>query len=665
MKKSLLLPAVAACFLSASAAVETPAFYTENFRAQSEKGDFPTDGWTTRGIESTPIADITAAFPGLGTESKYVLIDYGMQTLAMSPTNYTDDAVADEWLISPAIEVTPDNVELSFTAATYTFGGKWGAGNNTFKVMVSSTGTAPEDFTEVFDDYVNSVSAQEVVLKDYCVALSGYAGKKIHIAFVNTGQNVGLTGFSNVVLGDYAVTFDNFTAEISTPGTTEWLSVNVGIKTPVKCPGVNATLTYGNTKIEKYFKKAIGNTGNKVIYIRMDFEDTPFDFTESSVIDYTLTVVPAYEGAPASTLTGNITQTNLTYPSNVVMEELTSVQCQYCPYGISALEYFTDTYPIEEGKPKFIPIGIHALTLGEDPMAEDVALYVSNTMDLNGTTSLPQCILNRSTQGLSPNNRDWVTRIFSQPSQRKAEIKEVKVAGDGQALDVTFDTYNAYTSKSVDLNACVVITEDKVKGNSLSYNQLNAIYNMTEAQVSSSYGEFLLPYLKKYMIGGEYGMNPVPYSLMEYEHVARGIFPSYDGTPIQREWVEDVPQSNTFTVEMPESVMDIRNLNVIVLILNPATQAIVASDIMSANKFEMSGVEEVADGGFDARLEGSNLVVAAADGARVEVLNAQGMPVAGARVAGGSATIDMSGNHGIIIVRVADSSNSSVRKFIL
>ncbi len=650
--------------VAAGAAVTTPEFYSENFVKMGQEGDFLTEGWYTYGNGAVPNGVMTNYFNADGTGPYYILVNYGSMCIPFSCTNFTPSQPADQWLVTPEIEIPADDAELSFTAAVYCNRGQWGQGKNPYKVLVSENGGyAKEDFSEVpvLETTVSGSRTQEVATRDVVCPLNGFGGKKVRLAFVSTGEDLGMTGFTNISLSNYAITLENKTPKVAKLGEDITVSVNIGMKTPVACPGFTATLEMDGRTVETYYKKPFGNAGNVLIYQLVKFDPVKVEGEASK--HYTVTILPDYEGAVPTVLTGTVGVPTITYPANVVVEEVTATGCQACPSGAASMEYYHDTYPgNEEGLNKTIGIAIHGFINYYDPMSEGTSEYLLNVLDLNGTTSYPQAMFNRATRGLTPDRRTEVEKLMTAGSYNKVKITEVATDATeadpwGKSVKVKFDARNAYDADGIDLRAAVVLIENGVTGNDSGYTQTNGFYNRTDSYITSNYGEFLLPYMQKYLAGGEFGMEMIPFSKMVYNHVARGIWPSFYGETLEGAWVRDEARSGEIEFTVPQTIQHLENTEVIVLLIDGETNAIVASDIVDAKAYT-SGIKAVGANGEKAVRNG-NEVTLTAESADAAVYTLDGIKVASVQV-DGSATVEVPA--GPVIVRVITATGAETFK---
>lgn len=666
MNRSLIC-AAASVALSISAAEYTPVFFSENFQGMTGDDALAAASWITRGTDSAPTEALSSLFND--QHSPYILWDYSGTTYAMSCASFVDSAPADQWLISPAIEISADAVELSFTAALYNNSREWGSGNASIQVLVSESGTAKDAFIPLSFNGTSfkPSSNKELTTKNYYVPLEGYAGKTVHIAFVNNSTDAGMTGFTNISLGNYAIEFANTTDEIINVGEEAIVQVNVGMKTPVACPGFTATLKIedGSEPVSKYYKKNLGGAGTSLAYQFVEFE--PIRFDEAKTVGYSVEILPDYEGAPASAVSGILGIPAVTYPSNVVIEELTATGCGWCPAGTASLAYYSDTYPGDATTGKAIPVAIHGYMNYYDPMNEGVEEYCADIMKINGISGLPQAIFNRSSKGLGPDNHAEVERQIAAASYNLVEIGKVTAPDAANPwlkdVNVEFAVRNAFSTTSRPLRAAAILVEDNVSGNDLGYMQTNYFYNHDDAFITSNYGSYLVPYMQKYLQGGELGMEKIPFNAITYSHVARGIYPSFTGEVIASEWVADESQSFNLSFKVPQTVKNLSE-TAVVIIVTDENGAIVASDALHASEYAFSGISTAS---ISKRLkiysEEGKIIVNAPDGTLVSIFAADGKAIASGIVAGDTVSIDTEAK-GLVVVK-ASGAISEVSKIIL
>lgn len=670
-KKHLLLGSILLGCASAFANV-TPMFYSESFSEMGMNSDFVTSPWTTYGNGGTPIDAIKSFFTDSSKElHDFIILNYGETYSPMCCTNFSPSQAADQWLVSPEIEIPADNVELGFLSTCYCNFGTWGSGAATYKILVSETGVEKECFSEtpLYEGTILSSTTKEINEKYVYIPVKGFGGKKVRLAFVVTAENMGMVGFTNIVLGTYAISVENLTPEAVKKGDEVAISYNLGIKTPVSCPGVKAVLStnYGTTE-EMYLKKNLGTTSTSMAYVKPEFSPILLDRDES--LEYTVTVTPDYEDAPSTVLTGTVGVPQIMYVNNCVIEEVTATGCQACPSGMAGMEYYSDKYRGSETEGKAIGIAIHGFINHTDPMSEGVSEYLVNTMSLNGTTTYPQAIANRLSRGLMPaatQFSNFVEKEVAKKTYNKVEITNVKAPSAdncwGQPMTVDFGVKNCYDAKGRMLNAAVVLIEDKVRGNDRNYSQTNGFYNRDESYFKSYYDPAILPYVKKYLQGGEFGQETISFERMEYNHVARLIYPTYYGMELPETYKADVYENFSVTFNVPETIIDFNNTKVIVIVTNRDTKEIVAAE--EVDVFGNSGVSNVMASNSATITKYDNNVEVSGEGCvKVEIYSIDGRCLRS--VSGeGNVTVGVEGLNGASIVKAADANGIIVKKIMM
>lgn len=676
MKHFLLTLMVLMVTLVAQGTVETPEFYSLDFADMAESSDYPTDGWSTLGNGAKPSEAAQKFFNADGSGPYYMLLSYDGMTMAMANTEYPDGQEADQWLISPEIEVPYDNAALLFTACAFAdMGQSMTVGLNTFKVYVSDSGAAKEDFKElVLDSGLRGSASAYVTSKKLVAPINGYEGKKVRIAFVVNGRNVGLTGFANLKMGQYILEATNYTPEVADLGASVDVDVNVGLKTPVECGYIDAVLALdGQTVVESEYRRTFGSPTSYTLMMQHMIFESAIRMDSEEPVKYTLTLTPRFEGALPSVVTGYVSTPGATYPANVVIEEFTATGCGYCPRGTASLEYYLHTYPGGDGKGRAIPIAIHSYMNYADPMNEGVEAYLAAVQGLNGSSGLPAAIFNRSTRGLDPSYATEVHKQMELPSYNQVTINKVtvpeysdEVSAAGGEVTVDFSVRNGFNASFRELNASVVLIENDVVGYNSGYVQTNYFSTYDESAIISHVGSAIAPFLMPYARGGEFGVEMIPPTLMKYQHVARGIYPDVVGQTLNTSWESDKPYDYQITFTVPPTVTNMANTQVVVLVTEASSQAIVASDIAGEEKYSVSGIDGIAaDSEVSVRAEDGSIIVKAPAGAGIRVYDAAGMQLGSSRAsAAGEAELRIA-HSGVAIVSISTAEGNVTRKVTL
>ncbi len=187
MKKRLLIMAAALMAVVMPMRAQGNLVFTEDFETTAV-GQMP-EGWIVYG-------------DGMANHSNYASFGdswqvYDFEDLskrALSISWKADAVASDRWMVTPAIALPAGgNPRLKFDT--------WGYDDSypeQYKVMVSTTGTAKEDFVLLYD--ISAVAAGDAT---HMTSLAAYAGQTVYLAFVNYGD--GYYGeIDNIQVGEFA-----------------------------------------------------------------------------------------------------------------------------------------------------------------------------------------------------------------------------------------------------------------------------------------------------------------------------------------------------------------------------------------------------------------------------------------------------------------------------
>lgn len=639
MKKLLLSLAVMASATTMSADIMQPMFTTD-FGQIAEFNQ-----WTQFGLGRTLINNETIkGVWGVANAKPYMPIAMGDFDFAASTSCFTDidTTPADEWLISPKFKMTSD-AAVVYLNAVGTNAQSLELNYNTFAVKVSDKGNQKTDFP------AETIGAGSLkgAMRSYVMPLVGYKDKDIHIALINNSKEQGIIGFSSIEVAPYYAKVTNNTPKFGEEAT---VSLTAALRTAVPCKGYTAVLKYGD-------KEQTVTSTDELSEVTASYNiifPEKVTAAEGETVNYTVTITPNYEGAPSVEVKG-LVASSVTYPRKVVVEEGTSTGCGYCPRGAVSLQMWHEIYG-----DKFIGVAVHAnMASTQDPMLINGGAYLRGL----GITGLP---------GGRANRKPGVTLSFMTPDEIDSYYKEVATA-HAYLYQVEFDAnkhfkvnYRAkmgYANSTESLSMAAVLIENNVVGSTSNYKQANYYSRTPKSQIVDQYGESWWPAFQKYCEGPSY----ISYKNMVHQHVARGIFPSYEGQKVSNEWERDKEIFGTIEFDLPASVLDETQTEVAILLIDDFTGEIVGADCVPFLKYNEPGAAvEAIDAEAVTRVvrEGRNLVVAAEEGSAVEVFAADGTMLANRVLAAGETTIDGSAFSGLVIVKVSNGKSSVSRKLM-
>jgi hypothetical protein len=268
----------------------------------------------------------------------------------------------------------------------------------------------------------------------------------------------------------------------------------------------------------------------------------------------------------------NVNITVVPAPGRVVVgEEATGTWCQWCPRGAVFMDYMENTYA-----GYWAGIAVH----NGDPMvvtAYDAAVgalisgYPSELVD-RGTAIDPSAVEN-----------SFLTRV--QVPCVATMVNGAQYNSSTGQLDVSI-TYNFTGNATSAWKVACVLTEDDVTGTGSTYSQSNAYHNNSAGPMG----------------GFEALNNPVSYTIMHYDHVARAISPSFaGGTGFPATVSNGYSQTFTYTFTVP-STWDITQMHIIGMLIEPngtinngstttINQAIANGYVTGTNTADLPGFE--------------------------------------------------------------------------
>lgn len=516
--------------------------------------------------DNLPLSSATTAMYGLNTEDGWCCTTdqclaamYNQMPsdtefpVALTSSYYKETTTAsDNWLITPLIDLSDlSNATLSWKA--------WAKSNvsyyESYRVLVSTTGNTKADFV---DEPVFEIGAEGTSWSERTVDLSAYAGQKVYIAFHNnTAQgvvgdvlaidNIKVVGTEQAV--EESIELVDKTKRLFWEDAQISGSIIAGEFTNIK--SFTATLKYGdNEKVETFDNLSVAPGSS------YDFTlSEKIPYVEGENVNYTLTVNMNEEEAISE---GEVSfAKDMGFEKNVVVEEITGTWCGNCVAGIVGFREMMEKYP-----DNFIGIAVHGPSEDMDPMTYDY--YVQEMHKFIGD-AYPKMYVDRKIIG-TPNSGsleyEYNNEIEVNPLCN-IELNAVFDDEEMQSFNVEAKTSMAFSSNFNPIRLTFVLLENKVQGNSIRYSQAN--YYSKDNGTGLEMGGF------------ENMPDPVPYSNIQYQHVARHIYGNFYGN---QETLPDVVELGEvyeykFQSDIPENVLKSKNLEVVALALDTISGEIV------------------------------------------------------------------------------------------
>ena len=468
---------------------------------------------------------------------------------------------SNDWLVSPAIWVRDADAVLKWKGSTINAKAEEGA---SYEVRISTEGDKPEDFTQspvftTMSESVNSWTEHEFSLHDY-------AGQRVYIAFVNNSATGEILGIDDVLVAgskgvcDLVVNSDRYIFEhndLTIRGYVEACSDEVVTDVTIKCVSSKGEVeaTYGSLSLTKGQKYEF----EMPAAIQLVYGEE-LDYQVIAVVNNAVTTDP---------INCQATALMQKFHKNIVVEEATGMWCTYCPSGIVAMERLEEKYP-----DTFIGLALHY----NDQLAVDD--YVS---DLSFPDGFPTGWINRrfycdpmvkieedgQTKYTMLNGGFETYYLEEMALPAVAEI-DVVAKQEGKAYRVMSTLCFAMDDVDADYRIAYAIIENDVTGN--GYYQVNG-YSGQDVDMG--------------------GFEDLPATIydIEFQHVVRAIYDDYQGVAgsVPTEISGGEKYTHEYLVELPSTVGDAKNVEVVAMLIDMKTDAIINADKVDL----LSGIEAV------------------------------------------------------------------------
>lgn len=458
---------------------------------------------------------------------------------------------ADDWLISPAIEIADSNTFLIWDA--YSPDAQFRDG---YEVRVSTT----DDEIASFTDVVLTVPAELTSRNTRSLRLDAYVGQTIHFAFRNNSNDKFLLYMDNIsvnVLKANDVIVRDITYEkYNQVGNEVTVSANLQNFGYEPLTSVLMTLEYGS---ESYTDTITSlNVG---ILGRRNFTHTfSIDLTEEGEFPFTVTFSnpngvedenPTDNGA-----TRRVYGLSTQLPKKVVVEEATGTWCGWCPRGTVNMDLLA-----EEHADVAIPIAVH----NTDPME------VEEYDDALGATigGYPSGHVDRKSVDIDP--ADFIAAVES-IQDRLVPVAVTTVSSydpDTRMATITGTGYFSVPTQANDLRFTCVLTENNVTGTATTPG-----YGFSQVNYYAGGGEGP-------MGGFENLPEIVPAEDMVYQFVARALLGGFYG--LENSIPDSLAANEEFTIEFSYQVpedFEPEEMKAIIFIQDEATGEILNGDMV-------------------------------------------------------------------------------------
>lgn len=473
---------------------------------------------------------------------------------------YEEKKPGNDWMVTPGIYVSPKEGKITWRSRSdMETQGVMANLKGGYSVYISTKGQNPEDFTE---KAVFTVKEDDLDWQEHAVDVSGYCGQTIYVAFANQTIHTGL-----VLIDDIALIGEKRSSEIQQM-TDKYVFGNqdVAVKckfTAVTDVPVTSIKAYYSYQGSTYTKSVSGINLKKGESYTVEFEEKiPVSVSDTAryriwadVNEY------AYDAVDYEIVC-------LSFKPNrkVVIEEGTGMWCGNCPLGILAFERLAAKYP-----DNFIGIAVHNGDAIEDEEYNRMLgfdAFPSGTINRQVRTTKPMVVQYEGDNAYYTTMAGgFETYFLSELNDEIAAASITLTAGfkdaDKKDIQAKVDYRFAKSYTNADLRFAFVLLENGVTGT--GFYQNNSLSGFKgDCGGFESMGSKLANYV--------------------FQHVARGIFDSFDGisgsVPAQITVDAQMSYEHTITIPAPEYGPAIvpEKLELVVLMIDSSTGEIINAD---------------------------------------------------------------------------------------
>lgn len=449
---------------------------------------------------------------------------------AGSTSAYLPAGKSDDWMVTPKIYIPDAKCRLAFQAQGFRK-----AKSDKLKVLVYSS---EDDFYTLNEDRVNTMRTKgtvimdEVVLPgenedtftgewiDYSFKLDQYAKRNIYIAFINENEDQ-----SCVFVDNIKVVRDNgFLTAVTSP-TSVVAQTEQTVSGRIIANNPTQTFSSVSVKLLDASKNVVDQISESGLSLA---KGDKYDFTFNRLLPLTVGEINTFYlrvqvDDVSDTVKYTVKDLAFTPLKRVVVEEMTGMDCGYCPLGYLAFEYLEKLYG-----DRVLPTSYHTYT--GDVLESGMTYYALNflglinapTARINRTETISSPMYNDVVEGkriysfTSPNGDAWAD-IVQQEMGKEAEADvDVLAAYDSEAgkVNVRCSVKYALSRDASNVGIFLIVTEDSIYGY-----QRNFVY---------SYSTEDYPILGEWTNKGLLNREYVPYYHSDAVRAQVGV--SYYGT---------------------------------------------------------------------------------------------------------------------------------------
>lgn len=529
---------------------------------------------------------------------------------------YNPSGTSDDWLITPTFEVKASDAVLRWRAKASDKRHRDG-----YAIYVSEGGSDIADFDKTQPLF--TVAEEENAWTSHSVSLAAYAGKTIRVAFVNNSTDENCLYLDDVFAGQTSKIYFSMTfPDIIDRAGKMAVAGEAYTESDETINGFDATFTYNGETLSQHFDSVL-TAGKRVAF---QFNDS-IQLDDNSQLPWTGSVKSGSDSYSQDGVLTVLGHRNLA-------EESTGTWCGWCVRGIVALETLTRDF-----SESMICVAVHSGHTASDtsePMMDPDYYTAIEALNSGG---FPKMMFNRNPEytHIDPLYAVGVASALQKAEHPYSGIDvKAELGSDGKVYAVA-NTYFPVDADTINYKLSFVMIENNV------HNANDDRYSQNNAYSGGGSGA---------MGGYEDKPSPVPASEMYYNEVARGYFGDFNGIEGSVPQTVEAMQPNPFSYsfDVPDSVMNIDNTEVIALLIDKNNCVVNAAKCKVENP---SGISSVS-----ADEQGGNVK-------RVTLTTVDGKVLGSWNGACPSLSMALKGYKGIVLIQTTTDKGTKVKKLLI
>ncbi len=488
--------------------------------------------------------------------------DYSAESYTWGRVESFEDSQikTENWLITPALNITKSNTILKWDAETSTYNG-W----DFFKVLISTTDSSKESFDYILMDRYRVGTAGKNI-ESYSILLDSFINETIYIAFIHdTPKNISKLRIDNIKVetvedlvkdtlsfSDKSYPFIN--KEPFSDLSFYILPISITNESGIDMAPVHFLLYPNSDKEEKRlfipsfrFDIKPEETLYQDISIPQDW------ITDNPVQEFFLEVIDNEDESVLDNFTVSFQFLENSIDKKILIEEAAAIWCGWCPSGFAMFEQMDSIYGDE-----YVGIAVHEKDILEMKTENSIGSYEINIR------GYPNISFDRSVDFLNPLEYTSfvpeLSKLHANPFSLDLNIQHFNETRQ-LIINTKIESIIDLDNKNDRFKIALFLTEDNIIGESEEFNQEN---NFSGAE--NTYNIDMTKWINL--------PQEIPASEVVYDKVLRAMITPYLGNmnSLASTIEKGLPYNYSIEYTIPDEFI-VENLKVIALILDTQTNA--------------------------------------------------------------------------------------------